>query len=91
MGGACNTLIHPRCNNSNLSFGVDEYGFTGFPGGIRSIIGNFYNFGIQGYWWTTTEYSSEAAWMIELFYGDTAIYEEAFGVRNAYSIRCLRD
>jgi len=41
FNGLCNTSEHPRWEEHNENHGVDEFGFSGLPGGIRFIDGAF--------------------------------------------------
>ena len=49
-------------NGSNTS------GFSGLPGGVRDYDGEFINLGSVGVWWSSSEYSSNNAWLLDLYY-----------------------
>ena len=77
------------------SNGTNSSNFTALPGGGRRADGSFAGIGIQGAWWTSTDY--------EDFFGETkvwfrSLYYESFGVFRFYdhktygfSIRCVKD
>jgi uncharacterized protein (TIGR02145 family) len=70
---------------------TNESGFSALPGGYRNYNGPFYNIGIRGYWWSSSQLDSSYAWYRSL--------ENSFGfaTRNpndkicGFSVRCLRD
>jgi uncharacterized protein (TIGR02145 family) len=71
--------------------GTDDYGFLGLPGGFRSSNGGFGFIGNDGYWWSSSQYSSNLAWYRSLSsYYD---YVDSFNddKRSGFSVRCLRD
>jgi uncharacterized protein (TIGR02145 family) len=41
---------------------INKSGFTALPGGMRYSDGLFYNIGNDGFWWSTTESSSNIVW-----------------------------
>ncbi len=92
IGGACNTNVHPRWDQHNKYYGTDNYGFSGLPGGSRSIYGNFYFFvGQYGYWWSSTESTEEDAWARFLLRDGGHVGDIQLEKRHGLSIRCLRD
>ena len=76
--------------NNNAEFGSTD--FNGYPGGLRDKNGDFTFLTGGGYWWTSTEYSEEKAWIRHLGYNDTGIYRFPYGNKQyGLSIRCLKD
>ncbi len=71
--------------------GNNNSGFAGLPGGGRSNGGAFYDIGNGGYWWSSTEGTTNGAWYRSLsyYYGDVdrGSSNKAYG----FSVRCLRD
>jgi uncharacterized protein (TIGR02145 family) len=47
---------------------IKKSGFDGLPGGYRSEMGLFNDFGFDGGWWSATESSEEDAWGRGLYY-----------------------
>jgi uncharacterized protein (TIGR02145 family) len=70
--------------------GSNESGFTGLPGGYRDLIGNYYIIGISGYWWSSTEFSSDDAWY-RLYSDNGYAYRYYNDKKNGMSVRCLKD
>ena len=54
----------PNTNATNTSQ------FTGLPGGTRNFNGSYFGIGINGYWWSSTEYNASSAWYRDLRYND---------------------
>jgi len=71
--------------------GTDSYGFSGFPGGMRHHDGFFENIGFYGKWWSSTEVSTDYAWMRYLNYGEDNVFRSNNSKEHGYSVRCLRD
>lgn len=76
----------PNAEASNSS------GFTGLPGGRRPNTGTFRDEGSNGFWWTSTDYDSEHAYMRYLFY-NSGSGAGRFGSTksNGCSVRCIKD
>jgi uncharacterized protein (TIGR02145 family) len=70
---------------------TNESGFTGLPGGYRSLGGTFVNIGYHGDWWSSSEVGTTYAWNRLLLYNTgiagRAYFEKYFG----FSVRCLKD
>ncbi len=74
--------------------GTDEYGFSGFPGGGRSVIGNYANSGNYGFWWSSTEYITNAsrAWVFILSIPDIIDLSGNLPQQESgFSVRCIKD
>ncbi len=65
-------------------------GFSALPGGI-SGDDNFYHSPYEGYWWSSTESSSNNAWYRLLYSGYTKVIRSNWVIANGISVRCLRD
>jgi len=80
--------------NGNLE-NNPEFGTSGFdflPGGYRSNInGNYYNMGLGGYFWSSTEFSSGNAWYRALGYNLSEVYRYDYHKEGGFSVRCVRD
>lgn len=90
LGGACNTLDHPRWH-SHTHYGTDTFGFSALPGGFRWSDGSFGYVGNDGIWWSATESWSSSAWGrgIRNYFGDVGRYDISKAV--GFSLRCVRD
>lgn len=73
----------PASNNSS--------GFSGLPGGYRRDNGSFFYVGYDGYWWSSTEYSTDYAWYRYLGYGNTSVTWGRNYKESGFFVRCLRD
>jgi len=71
--------------------GFNSSGFSGLPGGCRDgNVGAFQRIGFDGYWWSSTQGSTNSAlFIIQYFSSEVNIgsYFKAFG----FSVRCVRD
>jgi uncharacterized protein (TIGR02145 family)/uncharacterized repeat protein (TIGR02543 family) len=92
LGGDCNTDDHPRWNSNSTHHGFDEFGFSSPPGGERKTS-NFYNLGIKGTWWSSSEHSTSNAWVRSLRYENSEVgHNFYYGVKiYGVSVRCLKD
>jgi uncharacterized protein (TIGR02145 family) len=70
---------------------TNNSGFSALPGGLRGTAGSFYNLGILGHWWSSTESSGSYVWNRYMVYDDAHVYrgnvDKTFGI----SLRCLKD
>jgi uncharacterized protein (TIGR02145 family) len=66
-------------------------GWAGLPGGYRNQYRVFGNVSNIGYWWSSTAYDANFAWVRTLYY-DGGNINRAFNFKPyGYSVRCLRD
>jgi uncharacterized protein (TIGR02145 family) len=70
---------------------TNETGFTALPGGYRYYGGTYNDFGIYGYWWSSTEYSTSDAWYRSMNYFNANVYRNFSNKLLGYSVRCVRD
>ncbi|MCK9639352.1 MAG: hypothetical protein M0R39_05525 [Prolixibacteraceae bacterium] len=68
---------------------TNESGFTAVPGSYR-YFGTFINFGIFGYWWSSTEVSSTEAMYRLMRYDDTHAYSIYNYKQDGISVRCIK-
>jgi uncharacterized protein (TIGR02145 family) len=71
-------------------------GFTALPAGNRSDGGtfsslSFYSYLKEGYWWSSTEYSSSEAWLRTMVYNSKATSRKSFNKNYGLSVRCLKN
>ncbi len=70
---------------------TNETGFTGLPGGYRSIFGSCEGKGSYGAWWSSTVYGDAGAYIRELSY-DTGNLSWNVPAKNCdYPVRCLKN
>lgn len=70
---------------------TNETGFTGLPSGYRNFGGGFNSITKYGFWWSSTEWSSTAAWYRDVYYGYTAVDRSNSNKRSGANVRCLKD
>jgi uncharacterized protein (TIGR02145 family) len=69
---------------------TNESGFTGLPGGFRGPDGTFNNLGLNGNWWSSTEFGDNA-WYRILPNSYDLIFRSSSDKRLGSSVRCVRD
>jgi uncharacterized protein (TIGR02145 family) len=82
---ATTNWISPNTGATNSS------GFTAFPGGYRDNGGTYNFIGFIGFWWISTEYDSNYAWLRELDYGYSDVLRTFINKQDGFSVRCVRD
>jgi len=65
--------------------------FTARPGGYRDANGVFHQEGDFGYWWTSTQGTSNFAWNRKLNYNDSVLQGGSAGYKQGLSVRCVKD
>lgn len=71
---------------------TNESGFSALPGGYRYNHGVFDGMGYAAYFWSSTASNSGNAWYRYLYYGNSNVYRDDSGWKQAgYSVRCIRD
>lgn len=71
--------------------GTDDFGFTGFPGGLRDDEGNFYSQGSDGQWWSATSKSSTEAYDRLLVNYVPRFFRNYHNKDFGSSVRCVKD
>ena len=91
LGWNCNTSDQPRWNQHSIHYGTDDFGFSGLPGGWRTIIGTFDYIGKYGYWWSSSGIQTYYAWSFFLVYYSGAVAVGQNIKRWGLSVRCVKD
>ncbi len=80
--------------NSPNTGATNESGFTAVPAGYRYGYfwgqGTFYENGINGYYFTSTECTDTHIWTRTMNSGNTKIYRSIFVKNNGFSVRCIK-
>ncbi|MBU3714958.1 MAG: hypothetical protein FGM46_08415 [Ferruginibacter sp.] len=83
--------------------GTNSSGFSALPGGLRGCNGKFYSIyepcyrvsyeeiGLRGYWWTSTERFSNAAWCCYLNNKNGKFDRFIYAKHVGLFVRCVRD
>jgi len=68
-------------------------GFTALPGGDRYDDGTFHFIGYDGdgYWWSSTEYSTSNAWGRNVYCGAGVVSRYGGYKTYGFSVRCIKD
>ena len=82
--GFCHWLS-PNTGATNTSL------FTGLPGGYRNYVGDYNGMGGFGYWWSSTENYTGAAWYRYLVYDYSIVYRQSFDNKDGYSVRFIKN
>ena len=76
---------------NNSVNGNNSSGFNGLPGGYCYYSGYFSDITVFGYWWRSSEYSTNYAWNRDLDFSNTRVGRNYGDKYNGFSVRCLRD
>ena len=72
--------------------GSNSSGFSGLPGGIRWGEPNqFYHAGNYGFWWTSSNSTSDQAYDFYMNYADTEVTINDNPTTSMFSVRCIQD
>jgi uncharacterized protein (TIGR02145 family) len=72
--------------------GTNESGFSGLPGNMREIDGQFpYVDGSHGNFWSSTGHDAQNAWYRQLSVGFDNVYKAYGDKGEGYSVRCIKD
>jgi uncharacterized protein (TIGR02145 family) len=75
---------------------TNETGFTALPGGSRQYndgynYGTYKGLGMNGFWWSSTEYSPASARYWSMSYLSTNIGRGGLNKKDGLSVRCIMD
>ena len=71
--------------------GTDEFGFSGLACGRRHSSGDIGLEREYGYYWSSTEYNTDFAWRMSLYYNMDAAYRSYYNKGSGLSVRCVKD
>jgi uncharacterized protein (TIGR02145 family) len=77
--------VSPNTGATNFS------GFSGLPAGLRSAYGPYYDIGLDGDWWSSTQDSTNVAWYRYLFHNVGNVIRDDNFKGGGFSVRCVRD
>jgi len=66
-------------------------GFTALPGGSRGSLGSFFDEGLRGYWWSSTELDEANAWHSVMGYSSNEATGNSDHKKSGLSVRCVKD
>ncbi len=77
---------------SSPNFGAtNETGFTSLPGGYRNSYGVFGSIKRYGYWWSSTESSSNEAFYRAMNFNYSDMDRSSSNKKGGFSVRCIRN
>ena len=88
-GGDCATDEHPRWNYYNDSYGTDNYGFNGLPGGCIDFRGPLNVENMARFW--TTKISEFGLERRDLGYGSAILSTGNLSLDWGLSVRCVKN
>ncbi|MCX6256369.1 MAG: fibrobacter succinogenes major paralogous domain-containing protein [Bacteroidia bacterium] len=65
--------------------------FSALPGGHCESNGSFQEVGRHGYWWSSSEYDINSAWMRRMNNSSSCVFCNNYLKMNGLSVRCIRD
>ncbi len=71
--------------------GNNIVGFSAMPGGYRYFGGLFFNAGLDGGWWTSTESGEGFAMLRYLYSVHTNVFTNRLNCKLGMSVRCVQD
>ncbi|HOE04634.1 MAG TPA: FISUMP domain-containing protein [Bacteroidales bacterium] len=72
--------------------GIDVYGYTAMPGGMRFTDGSFAYVTETGYWWTQDEEPAESlANQYYMSFSSTGVISYASSISEGRSVRCIKN
>ncbi|MDD2832372.1 MAG: FISUMP domain-containing protein [Bacteroidales bacterium] len=90
-GGKMKEIGTCHWNTPSLIPATNESGFSALPGGGRGSNGTFYRIGNLGYWLSSTEVSTNKAWIRALDYYTSGVGRTDHNNNYGFSVRCVRD
>ncbi len=77
--------------NSDYPAYRNKSGFTAFPGGHRTPNGTFDGIGYNGYWWISTEGTTNDAWIRSMSFFNASVNTNLKNKRFGQPVRCIMD
>lgn len=77
--------ISPNSASSN------ESGFSALPSGFRPELTGYINPGVQGIWWSVTEFDTNKAWNLQVWLNASWVNRIKSDKTMGYCVRCIQD
>jgi uncharacterized protein (TIGR02145 family) len=89
---ACASDQQAMWNRDVSNSGIDSYGFRVLPAGERYYDGADLRYrGVYAILWSSSAYSSSAAWRRYFYYGNSTVYRVTDSRAYGFSVRCIRN
>jgi uncharacterized protein (TIGR02145 family) len=92
--GTAATKLKAKSSWNNNGNGTDDYGFTALAAGYRANTGAFSNVGLDGEWWTATQYNADNAFVRNMASSRSDVRETPrmkSSSGHGGSVRCVRN
>jgi len=89
--GTAGKYLKAKSGWSNNGNGLDKYGFSALPGGSGHFLGGFDDVDSIGFWWSSSEGSSDKAYGQGMIYSNDSLYYLNDDKSLLFSVRCLQD
>ena len=87
-------LIEYLGGNDHAFNELEKTGFSAIPGGYRYGYywgsGIYYEKGVNGYWWTSSESTGTHVWSRTISHEKSRAYRSYFEKNNGFSVRCVK-
>jgi uncharacterized protein (TIGR02145 family) len=70
---------------------TDDKGFTALPGGSRDKNGIYSQLGLDGNWWSSSEYNASDSWSRNMNYNSISIIKYHLSKSTGVSVRCIKN
>ncbi len=71
---------------------TNNIGFRALPGGSRGSFGTYFDEGLRGHWWSTSEHNKpDSLWDLNLAYSDKDATLSSDDKKIGLSVRCIKD
>ena len=71
--------------------GNNSTGFSALAGAMRVAAGEYYNLGVRGNWWSSSQHNASGGWNRTLNFDNSIIDRFNDDKPDGFSIRCLKD
>lgn len=91
LGDNCDTQEHPRWSGHDTHYGMDEFGFSALPGGMREADGNYEVVGYVGVFWSANEFTDKEALNSIFSYDEGDMLIGGKDYNTGLCVRCVKD
>ena len=70
---------------------TNAVGYAALPGGSRGSRGSFFDDGLRGYWWSSTDFDNDNLWYSSMGYSSNEVENNFDEKKSGLSVRCIKD